>query len=109
MRMIDYDAINRAVQAAQTNRRGNDFPALEEGYTFKAEGRSGFVYYREGDHVLEIYWEMSGVPEYDILIAPLDVTKRTSPADQPILPAKREQIVSGLRTYLLARKIRPDI
>jgi hypothetical protein len=107
--MIDYGAMNQAVQAAQTKRRGNDFPALEEGYTFKAEGRSGFVYYREGDHVLEIYWEMSGVPQYDILIAPLEITKWTSPGDQTIPPEKRQQIVDGLRTYLLARKIRPDI
>jgi hypothetical protein len=107
--MIDYDAINRAVQAAQTKRRSNDFPALEEGYTFKAKGRSGFVYYREGNHVLEIYWEMSGVPQYDILIAPLEIIRWTSPADQPIPPEKRRQIVDGLKSYLLARKIRPDI
>ena len=107
--MIDYDAINRAVQAAQTERRRTDFPALEEGYTFKAEGRSGFVYYRDGDHVLEIYWEMSGVPQYDILIAPLEITKWTSPADRPIPPEKRQQIIDGLKTYLLAQKIRADI
>ena len=109
--MIDSDDINRAVQAAQTKRRSNDFPALAEGYTFKADGRSGFVYYREGDHFLEIYWEMSGVPQYDILIAPLQITTWTCPEDGPIPAEKRQQIIDGLRTYLQAQRIRlrPDI
>lgn len=106
--MVNSDAIKKAVQAAQAKRRGADFPALEEGYTFKADGRSGFVYFREDDRVLEIYWEMSGVPEYDILISPLEITSWTRPEDQLIPPEQRQQIVDGLRSFLLAKRIRSD-
>jgi len=38
--MVDYDAMKQAVQAAQVKRRETDFPKLEEGFTFKADGRS---------------------------------------------------------------------
>jgi hypothetical protein len=106
--MVDHVAIKQAVQAAQQKRRQKDFPRLEEGYTFKGDGRSGFVYYREGDQILEIYWEMSGVPQYDVLISLSEVQKWTSPDGLPIPSQKKDQIVSGLKDFLLARKIRAD-
>src|SRR5881227_2216634 len=106
--MVDHGAIKQAVQAAQQKRHQKDFSRLDEGYTFKADGRSGFVYYREGDQILEIYWEMSGVPEYDVLISLSEIQKWTRPDGLPIPPQKKDQLISGLKDFLLARKIRPD-
>ena len=106
--MFNHDAMMQAMEAAQQKRRQTDFPGLAQGYTFKAEGRSGFVYYREGEQILEIYWEMSGVPRYDILISPSEIGNWTTPGGLAIPSLKRDQIISGLKEFLLASKIRPD-
>ena len=98
----------QAVEAAQQKRHQTDFPGLAQGYTFKPDGRSGFVYYREGEQILEIYFEMSGVPQYDILISLSTVRDWTIPQRLPIPPQKRDQIISGLKDFLLASRIRPD-
>jgi hypothetical protein len=107
--MVDYEAMRQAVQAAQEKRHQKEFPSLAEGYTFKADGRSGFMYYREGNQILEIYWEMSGVPEYDVLISPSEIQTWTRPAGLVISSQKKFQIVDGLRKFLQASKIRADL
>ena len=43
--------------------------SLPQGLTFCPDGRSGLIYFRRDDHVLELYWEMSGVDDYDILLS----------------------------------------
>jgi len=106
--MFNHDAMMQAVAAAQQKRRQTDFPRLAQGYTFKADGRSGYVYYREGERVLEIYWEMSGVPEYDILISLSEIRNWTTPEAVLIPSDKRDQIISGLKEFLVASRIRPD-
>jgi hypothetical protein len=53
--MADHELIRQAVQAAQQKRREGDFKRLGQGYTFKPDDRSGFVYYKEDDQILEIY------------------------------------------------------
>ena len=106
--MFNHNAMMRAVEAAQQKRRRTDFPPLAQGYTFKADGRSGFVYYREGEQILEIYWEMSGVPQYDILISLSEIRNWTTPARLAIPSDKRDQIIGGLKDFLLASRIRPD-
>jgi hypothetical protein len=107
--MFDPDAMMRAAREAQEKRRQKDFPRLTEGYTLKPDGRSGFIYYKEGEQVLEIYWEMSGVRQYDILISLSDIQISTRPEGEPIPTQKKEQITKGLKEFLLAKKIRPDI
>jgi hypothetical protein len=106
--MADYDSIRHAVQAAQEKRREKDFRGLNQGYTFKADGRSGFVYFREGDQILEIHWEMSGVPKYDVLISLSDIQNWTRPAGAIIPAQKKEYILNELKKFLLAKRIRPD-
>jgi hypothetical protein len=98
----------QAVEAAQQKRRQTDFPGLAQGYTFKPDGRGGFVYYREGEQILEIYFEMSGVPQYDILILLSEVRNWTMPQPLLIPSHKWDQIISGLKDFLLASRIRPD-
>ncbi len=106
---IDRTSLKMAVEAAAVTRRETIFPGLSEGFTFKPQGRSGFVYYKESNHVLEIYWEMSGVPEFDILISPLEIREWTVPPGCPISPEKQKEIVAGLGKFLVASKVRADI
>jgi hypothetical protein len=106
--MLDHDAMMKAVREAQEKRRQKDFLHLKEGYTFKPDGRSGFVYYREGAQILEIYWEMSGVRQYDVLISLSEIQKWTRPEGASISPEKKQQIITGLKDFLAAKKIRPD-
>ena len=42
-------------------------------FTMTRSGRNGCIIYKSDDKNLEIYWEMSGVPEYDMLLAPVDL------------------------------------
>jgi len=44
-----------------------------ENFTLRSDGRSGVISYTYGTHSIDIPWEMSGSPRYDILVAPLDM------------------------------------
>ena len=78
-------------------------------FIFTASGRAGAISYREGARTLEIYWEMSGSPRYDILLAPLDLRYWLSPADEQIPLAKQKEILRDLRQWLASERKRADI
>jgi hypothetical protein len=102
---MDY---SKVIEEANTKRRSKVWPTLKDGYTFVADGRSGFVYFKEQDKILEVYWEMSGVPQYDVLISTWEIQKWTFPSQEIIPEEARKRIISGLRDYLISQKIRPD-
>jgi hypothetical protein len=43
-------------------------PSFQTDLRVKAYGRAGTIYYEEQRRVLGLTWEMSGVPEYEILV-----------------------------------------
>jgi hypothetical protein len=79
---------------------------LAQGFSFRASGRDGFIYYREGARVLELYWEMSGVNEYDVLLSLKGLREWALPHVESIEPAKQEEILAALRSWLSANKVR---
>jgi hypothetical protein len=87
-------------------RREHKVAELEPGFSFRASGRDGCIYYREGDKLLELYWEMSGVDEYDILLSLEGLRAWALPDVEPIEPAKQEEILAALRSWLPANKVR---
>ncbi|MCG8434608.1 MAG: hypothetical protein MJA83_11305 [Gammaproteobacteria bacterium] len=50
-------------------RRAGEFSSLVDGITLKQDTRSGYLYYKENDRLLEIYVEMSAVKKYDFLLS----------------------------------------
>ena len=82
-------------------RKKDGIETLPNGFSFKAHGRGGFIYYREGEKVLELYWEMSGVPEYDILLNTFGLRTWIWPQSSPVNNADyarlRDQLVLWLQ------------
>jgi len=86
----------------------SDFALLPEGFSLRSRGRDGFVYFREEDRVLELYWEISGVDDYDWLLS-LESTKQWAhPKGENPSEAKRQEIIDALERWLAAKKIRTD-
>lgn len=56
---------------------------------------------------MEFEWEMSGVPEKDILVAPLDLTRWDS--GQEIPRGEQTVILDHLRRWLAEKKTRSDL
>ncbi|HEX3698296.1 MAG TPA: hypothetical protein VH374_23190 [Polyangia bacterium] len=79
---------------------------LLQGFTFKTSGRQGFVYYREGDRMLELPWEMSGVPEYDILLNIFGLTRWVLPTIEPIPEGEGRRLEQDLKRWLDSVKYR---
>ncbi|HVX91193.1 MAG TPA: Imm74 family immunity protein [Candidatus Paceibacterota bacterium] len=85
-----------------------EFAALPEGFSLRSHGRSGFVYFRERERVLELYWEISGVEDYDWLLS-LEATKSWAhPKEEKVPEAERQRIVDALESWLASKKIRTD-
>jgi hypothetical protein len=100
----------QTVARRNAKRRGDDnVEGLDQGFSFRASGRDGFVYYREGDKLLELYWEMSGVDEYDVLLSLNGLREWALPDVEPVDPAKQEEILAALRSWLAANKVRAQI
>lgn len=81
---------------------------LKQGFTFHAEGRSGAVFYKRDERILELYWEMSGVPEYDILLSTEEIRFWKYPQEEKIENPERDQIVRSLELWLRKENLRSD-
>lgn len=75
-------------------------------FTMNARGRTGSISCTDGQNVTDIDWEMSGSPEYDILLAPLDLRSWASGAQIP--RDAQLGILAELRKWLVGQKIRSD-
>ncbi len=82
---------------------------LAQGFTFKTRGRQGSIYYREGDKTLELVWEMSGVPEYDILLHLAGLTTWVLPQTEALSEADAARIEEALRAWLKAMNYRAEL
>ena len=60
--------MEHSIEESEQKRRELVFPKLEKGFTRKRTGRSGYLYCKNAGRMLELYTEMSGVPEYHFLI-----------------------------------------
>lgn len=76
---------------------------------FKPSGRCAEIIYQSGDNTLKIYCEMSGVPEHDILLAPLNLKEWDKPKGEEIDHSKQNDIFITLRTWLKENNFKTDI
>ncbi|MEO7779636.1 MAG: hypothetical protein ABIY63_19080 [Fibrobacteria bacterium] len=83
-------------------RRRDGVPDLEEGFTI-CGGRAGMIYYREGDKILELYWEYSGVDERGLLLGARGLKQWFYPVIEPIPPDKQAQLKEAVITMVRAR------
>jgi hypothetical protein len=82
---------------------------LPQGFSFRAQGRQGFIYYREGNRVLELYWEMSGIPEYDILLNVFGLGRWVWPSIEETPMADRGRIRQALEAWLAGSGYRAQL
>ena len=76
----------------------------------KESGRSGYLLYREAGRELRVYWEGSGAPQFDILLAPLTLSRWTFPANAPLIPLDDQlAILRNIRGWLAEQGIRSDL
>lgn len=78
-------------------------------YHFKlnASGRCGTINCTKDNLVMVMDWEMSGVPDKDILLAPMDLRHWVS--GETVSKAEQRTILEHLRTWLAEKKTRADI
>ena len=81
----------------------------ENQFKMNRSGRSGSITYQSGDKKIEIYWEMSGVPEYDILLAPIDLKEWYNPKGVKIPLEVQMQILQELRSWFKEQNLKTEI
>jgi hypothetical protein len=85
-----------------------NFSRLPEGFSFHPSGRSGSICYRRKNKILELYWEMSGVPQYDILLWIGDIQTWTQPENERIEETELDEIMTELEAWFRKVNIRSD-
>jgi hypothetical protein len=100
--------MNYSIQESERKRRASIFPKLERGFTLKQHGRSGHLYYRTEDLMLEFYTEMSGVPEYHYLIWEDGMKNWVYPISKPTTSEEQKRISTELVSWLKAQGHKTD-
>jgi hypothetical protein len=80
-----------------------------DGFHEKNNGRAGTIYYVESGRILEINYEISGVPQYDLLIYFDAVDEWALPVKKSISFAEKETIKERLKAWFDERKIRAEL
>ena len=73
------------------------------------DGRCGTITYRSGGNKIEIEWEMSGSPEHDILLAPMDLREWSEPKGVKIPFEIQIEILKKLRSWFKDKNLKSDI
>ena len=79
------------------------------GFAGNISGRDGNITYSNSGRSLDIYWEISAAPGYDILVAPLDLRRWRVPSDEAIPRAQQREILASFRSWLKSQGTRADI
>jgi hypothetical protein len=81
----------------------------KDGFHIQKGGRDGTIYYISNGKVCEIYWEISGVPQYDILVGFDVVDSWVLPTKQLFTADEKKKIETELILWLKEENIRTEI
>jgi len=79
---------------------------LPDGFSFRPSGRHGYIYYRQGKHVVALNWAMSGSDNYDLILFTGGLCSWALPQAEPLDEDRQTEIQSALREWLSANKLR---
>ncbi|AEW00139.1 hypothetical protein Niako_3845 [Niastella koreensis GR20-10] len=81
----------------------------QDGFYLKSYGRAGTIYYIDNGRVLEISFEMSGVPQYDLLLFFDNIETWSIPKGEPLNMNDKTKIREQLLEWLKAKPIKTDL
>ena len=81
----------------------------KNGFHIESRGREGNIYYAEDGRRCEIYFEISGVDQFDILVYFDSLAEWTLPVKERISVTDKERIRDLLRRFLADNNIRGQI
>lgn len=76
------------------------FKKDKEPFQFSREGRCGYIKFNENGFKKDLYWEMSGSKEYDILMSPINIKHWDEPQGLELSLYERLNFLYRLRKYL---------
>ena len=79
------------------------------GFHIKYHGRTGMIYYIDNGKVLEIDFEMSGVPQYDLHLNFDNLKGWTIPKNEPFAFIEQTAIKEKLLEWLNCKRIKTDL
>jgi len=79
---------------------------LPDGFTLKRDGRCGSIYFRRGSRVLELHYELSGDPGYDILLWNRQLSSWVLPEREPLTADEQRDVRAALERWLAANHTR---
>jgi hypothetical protein len=81
----------------------------KNGFYIKNHGRGGMIYYIDNGKVLEIDFEMSGVPQYDLLLYFDNLKGWAIPKNEPFAFKEQSEIRERLLEWLKSKRIKSDL
>jgi len=78
-------------------------------FHLEMKGRSGYIVYHEENRLLNIYVEVSGAPEYDLVAGYESFEFWSEPEKEPIDEKRRLEIIEKTKAWAESQRIRLDI
>ncbi len=89
-------------------RKKHDFYSLPQGFTLKMYGIGGYIYFREGDKILEIDVEWSGVHGYQFLTGREGFKNWVCPKKEELTEEDKRRIQKLYRNWIKENKYKTD-
>ena len=78
-------------------------------FVMNKSGLSGIITYHEGVNSIDIYWEISGSTDHDIVFCPIDLREWDNPKGTKISTEHQLEILRNLRVWLNNQNIKSNI
>jgi hypothetical protein len=81
----------------------------QNGFHLKSHGRAGIIYYIDNGKLLEIEFELSGAPQYDLLPYFDNIETWAVPNGEPLLAKQKAEIRQQFLAWLKTKRIITDL
>ncbi len=105
---VRMKAFYKEAREAVTARRLAAFESVDDGFTLQTEGRSGYLYYRDGARMLEMYVEMSGTRQYNFILYWEGLERWIYPDEAVIDTAQKARLVDLTKAWLNEHDYTPN-
>jgi len=78
-------------------------------FEMSREMQGGWMVYVEDERTLRFAWEMSGSADQHVLLAPVNLSRWTSPTTETVPVSKQLEILAQLRDWLTNQGIKSDL
>jgi hypothetical protein len=94
---------------SEERRRRDNVDHLAQEFSFRPSGRDGYIYFKQDERIIELYWEMTGDSASNIRLSLEGLGSWAMPQATRLGQDEQNEILAALQRWLAENGIQADL